>query len=158
MALHLLALEGMATSTRATTLVRDCMTAAPETIRAGCTLAEAHRLMRELGVRHLPVLDGGKLVGVISQRDLYLIETLKGVDPEQVRVEEAMTQDPWTTAPETPLAQVVRHMADHRLGCAVVLRGAHVAGVFTTTDAMRALIDALEPPVVARAAGTRKRS
>lgn len=134
------------------------MTAAPETIRAGCTLAEAHRLMRELGVRHLPVLDGGKLVGVISQRDLYLIETLKGVDPEQVRVEEAMTQDPWTTAPETPLAQVVRHMTDHRLGCAVILRGARVAGVFTTTDAMRALIDALEPPALARAAGTRKRS
>lgn len=121
------------------------MTAAPETIRPGRSLAEAHRLMRDRGIRHLPVLDGGKLVGVVSQRDLYLIETLKGVDPEKVPVEEAMSPNVWAVPPETPLAEAARYMYSHKDGCAVVTEEERVVGVFTTTDAMRVLADVLEP-------------
>lgn len=54
-------------------------------------------------IRHLPVLDGGKLVGIVTQRDLHLVETLKGVDQQTVTVEEAMSQDVYTVEPETPL-------------------------------------------------------
>jgi acetoin utilization protein AcuB len=76
---------------------------------------------------------------MLSQRDLHLIETLKDVDPKEVRVEEAMSQDCYTAAPETPLAEVAREMALHKYGSAVILRGAEVLGIFTTTDALRAL-------------------
>jgi acetoin utilization protein AcuB len=124
-------------------LVRDCMTPAPETVRAGLPIAEAHRMMRARGVRHLPVLEGGKLVGIVSQRDLYLIESLKGVDPEEVAVEEAMSPNVWSIPPETPLAEAAQHMADHKDGCAVVADGDRLLGVFTTTDAMRVLAEVL---------------
>ena len=138
--------------------VRDCMTAAPETIRPGLPLAEAHRLMRERNIRHLPVLDGGKLVGVVSQRDLYLIESLKGVNPEEVPVEEAMSPQVWSVAPNTPLADAARYMHEHKDGCAVVVDGEKVVGVFTTTDAMRVLAELLDPPAqTRRASASRER-
>jgi acetoin utilization protein AcuB len=57
------------------------MTVSPVVIGSERTLADAHRMMRERGIRHLPVVDAGALVGVVSQRDLYLAETLGGVDP-----------------------------------------------------------------------------
>ena len=53
-------------------------------------MAAAHRLMRRHKIRHLPILQEGKLVGVLSQRDLYFLETLKDVNPEEVNVSEAM--------------------------------------------------------------------
>jgi acetoin utilization protein AcuB len=115
------------------------MTRSVHTIGTKTLLADAHRMMNDNGIRHLPVLEGGRLVGMLSQRDLHLIETLKDVDPKEVRVEEAMSQDCYTAAPETPLAEVAREMARHKYGSAVILRGAQVLGIFTTTDALQAL-------------------
>src|SRR5262249_13196747 len=82
------------------------MTSAPHTIRHHQTLAAAHRMMRESSIRHLPVLDAGKLVGILSQRDLHFIETLKDVDPERVKVSEAMTQDAFAIGPRSTLRKV----------------------------------------------------
>ncbi len=76
---------------------------------------------------------------MLSQRDLHLIETLKDVVPKEVLVEEAMSQDAYTVAPEAPLADVAREMALHKYGSAVIVRGKEVLGIFTTTDALRAL-------------------
>jgi len=56
------------------------MSICPYTLAKGATLVHAHLLMQ---VRHLPVLDAGKIAGVISERDLYVIEALRKVDPEQ---------------------------------------------------------------------------
>ncbi|HEY6106961.1 MAG TPA: CBS domain-containing protein, partial [Anaeromyxobacteraceae bacterium] len=61
--------------------VQKHMTLSPQVISSRYTLAQAHQVMRERNIRHLPVVDDGRLVGVISQRDLYLLETLRGVDP-----------------------------------------------------------------------------
>jgi acetoin utilization protein AcuB len=120
------------------------MTVCPVTIGTDQTLAVAHRKMRDNGIRHLPVLDGGELVGVVSIRDLHFLETLASVDPEQVFVEEAMTPDPYTVSPEAPLGDVAREMADHKYGCAIVVREGKVMGVFTTVDALRVLSRMLE--------------
>jgi acetoin utilization protein AcuB len=122
-----------------TETIEAFMTRSVHTIGTKTVLADAHRMMNDNGIRHLPVLEGGRLVGMLSQRDLHLIETLKDVDPKEVRVEEAMSQDCYTAGPETPLAQVAREMARHKYGSAVILRGAEVLGIFTTTDALRAL-------------------
>lgn len=115
------------------------MTRTVHTIGTRSPLAEAHRVMNDQGIRHLPVLEGGRLVGMVSQRDLHLIETLKDVDPKEVSVEEAMSQDCYAVAPETPLATVAEEMGRHKYGSAVITRGAQVLGIFTTTDALRAL-------------------
>lgn len=103
------------------------------------TVAQAARLMREHGFHHLPVMRSGRPVGVISERDILLIETLRDVDPHDVLVEEAMSQKLYLVDPEAPMRQVAADMADRHYGCAIVARGDRVYGVFTTTDALRAL-------------------
>jgi acetoin utilization protein AcuB len=95
--------------------------------------------MRAYEIRHLPVLDGGKLVGVLSQRDVLLVETLRDVDPTKVPVEDAMSTEVYKTTPQASLIEVATAMADHKYGCAVVMEGTKLAGIFTTVDALRAL-------------------
>lgn len=115
------------------------MTVSPVVVGIGDTLADAHRLMRARGIRHLPVLDAGRLVGVLSQRDLYLAESLRGVDPETDTVREAMSGDPYTVPPGAPLEEVAAAMAERKVGSAIVVDRGAVIGVFTTVDALRAL-------------------
>ena len=115
------------------------MTANPVAIESRSTLAEAHDRMRASGIRHLPVVDDGQLVGVVSQRDLYLVGTLRSVDPAFASVREAMTAEPYAVAPDTPLDEVVTVMAERRYGSTVVVDRGSVIGVFTTVDALRAL-------------------
>jgi acetoin utilization protein AcuB len=122
------------------------MTASPHTIARSQPLAVARRLMREHSIRHLPVLDGGSVVGLISERDLLLVETLPGVNPTDVRVEEAMVQELFTATPDTPVADVVGTMIERKLGSAVIVEADRVVGVFTTIDALRALHALLEQP------------
>jgi acetoin utilization protein AcuB len=120
--------------------IRSFMTPAPHSIGHDQPLATAHERMRAWGVRHLPVLRGGRLAGLLSQRDALLVETLRDVDPAKVRVEEAMTIDVYVVSPETHLLEVATEMAAHKYGCAVVMSGTHLAGIFTTVDALRALM------------------
>jgi acetoin utilization protein AcuB len=132
--------------THGTFFVRNYMTRSPHTIGPRQTLEEAHQLMRAHRIRHLPVLDGGKLVGIVSQRDLMLIESLPDVSPAEVPVEDAMTTEIFAVTPSTPLANVVTQMADRRRGSAVVTKGAEVVGVFTMVDACRTLARMLVSP------------
>jgi len=120
------------------------MTATPHSIGREQPLSVAHERMRTLGIRHLPVLDGGKLVGLLSQRDAFFIETLRDVDPAKVPVEDAMTSEVYVVPPDAPLIDVANAMADHKYGCAVITDGPRVVGIFTTVDAVRALAGILE--------------
>ncbi len=119
--------------------VQEFMSVAPVVVGSDRTLAEAHRLMRERSIRHLPVVDPGRLVGIVSQRDLYLLETLKGVDPGTELVREAMAPDPYAVPPDAPLEEVAEEMAERKYGSAVVVDRGSVIGLFTTVDALRAL-------------------
>jgi acetoin utilization protein AcuB len=121
------------------------MTPAPHTIAPLRTLTEAHDLMRTHRIRHLPVVADGKLVGIVSQRDLLLIESLPGVNPAEVPVEDAMTREVFVVDATTPLAKVTAEMADRRRGSVVVMQGERVVGVFTVTDACRVLARHLAP-------------
>jgi acetoin utilization protein AcuB len=116
------------------------MTPSPITIGRDQTLATAHAMMVKHHIRHLPVLDGGALVGIVTERDLRLIESMSGTNPEETLVEEAMTPDPYMVSYDTPLRDVAAAMAQHKYGCAVVMERGHVAGIFTTVDALRALL------------------
>jgi acetoin utilization protein AcuB len=119
--------------------ISEFMSRSPWTIGADQPLAAAHRMMRRHDIRHLPVLRGGSVVGVVSQRDLHLIETLQDVDPEEVPVEEAMSQDVFAVPPDAPIDEVAEVMAARKLGCAIVGTFGHVEGIFTTVDALLAL-------------------
>lgn len=115
------------------------MTPSPHTIGARQSLATAHRLMTAHNIRHLPVLDRGQLVGIVSDRDLRFVESIKGVDRDTVAVEEGMTADPFTATRETPLREVVEAMAAHKYGAVVVMDGSLAIGIFTTHDVARLL-------------------
>jgi acetoin utilization protein AcuB len=120
------------------------MTRQPWTIRSDATLAQAHRLMREHRIRHVPVLEARKLVGIVSQRDLHLLETLPDCAPEEVAVEEAMTQEVYTVSPEAPVDTVVEQMSKHKYGSVVVMnRRGGIEGIFTSVDALQLLADVL---------------
>lgn len=123
--------------------IREHMTAGPHSIGKEQTLADAHRAMRAHQIRHLPVLHGGRLVGIVSERDLHLIETLRDVNPAEVSVEEAMTADVYSVEPDAGLEATAREMAEHKYGSAVVMEKGKVIGVFTTIDALRTLSQVL---------------
>jgi acetoin utilization protein AcuB len=123
--------------------IQKFMTTQPHSIGQEQTMATAHGIMREFHCRHLPVLTGGKLVGLLSDRDLSLLETLRDVDPKKVLVEDAMTADPYTVSPDTALDEVVAAMAEHKYGCAVVMQNNKLVGIFTTVDACRAFAEML---------------
>jgi acetoin utilization protein AcuB len=122
-----------------TATIKRHMTPSPATIEANRSLAEAHRTMRRHGIRHLPVLVGGNLVGILSLRDLHLLETLRDLDPEKVTVDEAMTRSPYSVEPDASVEDVAQTLAEHKWGSAVVVDAGKVVGMFTTTDALKLL-------------------
>jgi acetoin utilization protein AcuB len=119
--------------------VQDVMTPQPLTIGRGESLATAREMMQVHRCRHLPVLEHGELVGVMTERDLYLLETVAGLDLAGDDVSDAMTTDAYAVPPDAPLSEVARQMATERYGCAVVIERGRVIGIFTTTDALRVL-------------------
>jgi acetoin utilization protein AcuB len=127
--------------------VRHYMTAMPETIEDALLLRDAKDRMYHLGVRHLPVLRGGKLVGILSHRDIAVAEGLSSADATDIPVASVMTPVPFTCGPNAHVEAVAREMAQHHYGSAIVVdpnQPAEVIGVFTTTDALRALADVID--------------
>lgn len=124
--------------------IQKYMTTSPHAVGQEQTIAVAKKMMGEHNIRHLPVLHGGRLAGVISSRDIAMIESLSGVDAGKVTVEDAMTQSVHTSSPDSPLDEVVKEMAEHKLGCSVIVQAGKVVGIFTTVDACRALAELLD--------------
>lgn len=124
--------------------ISSYMTKSPVTIGRNASLAKAHALMREHDIRHLPVIQSGRVVGIVSIGDLHLIETIADFPLEAVDVDEAMTSQPYMVTLGTPVDRVLDAMVKHKYGCAIVLDAdGSVAGIFTTIDAMRVLAEEL---------------
>lgn len=120
------------------------MTPNPHSIDLRHSLAEAYAKMRRLNLKHLPVVAGNRLVGLVVDPDLKMIELLKGLDLTTVTVASAMTPVPYCVTESTPLDQVTREMSAQKYEVAVVMKDASVVGIFTATDALRALADVLQ--------------
>ncbi len=124
--------------------VQKYMTYVPKSIGHDQTIAQASEWMSKLHLRHLPVLKGGKLVGILSDRDIKLVQSFNDVDPSTLKVEEAYSPDPYFTSPTAPLNEVVAHMAEKKYGCALVVDNGKLVGIFTEIDAYKALAELLE--------------
>lgn len=124
-------------------LIRDAMTSSVHTIGSSLSLSDAAKVMKKHHVRHLPVLESGALVGVLSDRDVEVISSMSDLDPTCILVEDAMSPTPFTVSPTTPLVEVASHMAETKIGSAVVMEHDKVVGVFTTVDGMRVLAQLL---------------
>jgi acetoin utilization protein AcuB len=119
-------------------LITEYMTKSPHTAAADMPLLEAQEILREHDIRHLPVLDGEKLVGLLSDRNVK--EALASPGGEKFLVEDAMMPDVFAVRPDTELSTVVEEMAAEKYGCALIQeKDGKVLGVFTTIDACRLL-------------------
>jgi acetoin utilization protein AcuB len=124
--------------------IQRYMTSVLVVISPSRPLSEAIRLMRLHEVRHLPVVTKGKIAGLISQRDIYLMQSLERSDPSTILVSEAMTQDPYTVEPDEPVDAVAREMVRRKIGTALVSHGDRLMGLFSATDALLALAALVE--------------
>jgi acetoin utilization protein AcuB len=103
----------------------------------------AYERMLEHEVRHLPVVRGTTLVGVLFKSDLKLVQSLDPAVVRPIKVESVMVTEYYTVAPDEALDVAAREMSKRKWGSALVTDRGKVVGVFTTTDALRALSDAL---------------
>lgn len=121
------------------------MTCTPHAVGHDEPLASAHQLMRYYDVRYMPVIESGKLVGLLAQRDLHLLENLPQIDTELVTVREVMSVDIYCVSPITSAGDVAGEMIVHRYAAAVVIEQSRPVGVFTIMDALSASYGALSP-------------
>jgi acetoin utilization protein AcuB len=118
--------------------IQKYMSTVPHTIGAEQTLSKAEKMMREFNIRHLPVLKAGQLVGILTDRDVKVVESFRDVDPEKVTVDEALTPDPYITSPTASLESVCAEMTAHKYGCVLVCDNKKLVGIFTWIDALKA--------------------
>lgn len=131
-------------------LVKNRMKRDPVTVQKDDSFRYALKLIRKEGIKHLPVLDGKKLVGIVTDRDLrqaapspatslevhelnYLLERLK--------VEAIMTKKVITAAPETSLLDAAKLLFAHKIGCLPVVEHEELVGIITEGDILRAYVE-----------------
>lgn len=144
--------------------VRDLMTSPVHCTDPASTVSSAHLLMRERGVRRLPVVGNGRLVGILTLGDVRgagpsEVSTLNRSEltylSEQLKVERAMTREVVTVSADTSLKEAARLMVSRKIGgLPVVSAAGQVVGILTESDLFKALvqlleIDELEPRPVA---------
>ncbi len=128
--------------------VRDLMQTEVATLQVSDHLDLADDVMKLGRIRHMPVEDKGRVVGMLTQRDLFRagISSVLGFRPTSERewlskvvVAEAMTTPALTIAPDAPLADAVQLMVDKRIGCLPVVQGETLVGLLSETDVLRYL-------------------
>jgi acetoin utilization protein AcuB len=129
-------------------LVEDSMARDVATLSPGSTAGEALALCRVRRIRHLPVLDEGRLVGVVSDRDLRSATPALG-DPAraaalgEILVEDVMARDVVTARPDDPIDAAANTMRERAINCLPVLEGDELVGIVTSTDVMESLVHML---------------
>ncbi|AQS58670.1 CBS and ACT domain-containing protein [Desulforamulus ferrireducens] len=130
--------------------VKDCMTTSPITIAKSTPILEALEKMKKLKIRQLPVTDKGKLVGLVTERELLTVTpspatTLSIFEMNyllsKMVVGEVMVKDPITVSPETTIEEAALIMRENKIGCLLVLEEEELTGIITQTDIFDAFID-----------------
>lgn len=123
--------------------VSDLMTVVPDVIAPDTTLREIIGMMKSEGYRHLPVVDSGKLVGIITDRDIRLVMNSPMVMHERrqdeelidtVTAESCMTPNPVTVTPDTPAYRASEILSMYKFGALPVVEGEELVGILTVTD------------------------
>ncbi len=133
--------------------VADRMTRDVVTLEEGQSLRDAIGLQQRHKIRHIPVVSGGRVVGMVTDRDLKRAtpSLLSGIDQEEfdelldsTRVDQVMTRKPMTVTSETPLKEVAEIMIAHKFGALPVVEGNQLLGIISDIDLLGALKELLE--------------
>ena len=120
--------------------VGEVMTKAPRSIEPHQSVELARKWMDELRVKHLPVRSEGKVVGILSDRDLNLVLGASRSSAKTPIVEDAMISEFRSVAGSSPVGEVAREMLEHHVGSVLVLGSdGALQGIFTDSDALKLL-------------------
>jgi CBS domain-containing protein len=128
------------------TKVQDIMTKNPHTLEADNVLDLADDLMTMARVRHIPILERGKLVGILSQRDLFFsaLDQLLGIRQKEqkdlmktIRAREVMSHPVITISAGASVKEAARLMGENKIGCLPVVKDKQFVGLVTETDILR---------------------
>lgn len=129
--------------------VRDFMTAPAMSIPRDSRLLDAALLLRNTGFRHLPIVEGDKLVGIITDRDIqrFTPSLLSKITPEEYNaifentmLERVMTRHPISVTPAIPLGEAAAILHERKLGCVPVVEDGRLVGIITVTDMLGVLL------------------
>lgn len=129
--------------------VSEWMTATPQTVSSKTPVMEAMQLLRKGGYRRLPVVDGDKLVGIVTDRDLKEATPSKATTLSvyelnyllsKLTVHDVMVTPVITVAPEEPVENAALLMEEHKISGLPVVSGGTLQGIFTITDMLRAIV------------------
>lgn len=124
--------------------VEEFTTPDPVTATEDQSLGELRQLMGERGIRHLPVTRDGKVVGLISERDVRVASALNEEERHLVRASDIMAEAPVSVTASQPLDEVAFLMSERKIGSVIVNEeDGKLLGIFTATDALNALIEVL---------------
>ena len=135
--------------------VRQYMTPDPKTLEIADTLLDAVLLLRQSKMRHIPILNEGHVVGVLTDRDIWrfsptMLLPLSQQDYnrvfEETTVGKVMTRNPLTISPESPLSEAVQLLYKNKLGCLPVVEQDRLVGIITVRDMLRALYEVMDGP------------
>ncbi len=120
------------------------MTVQPISIEAGENLAAAVEVMAKHQIRHLPVMQDSEVVGILSDRDIKLAQSIEGINIDQLPVLDICVEEPYIVGPDEPLSHIASTMASKHYGSAIIVQNDKLVGIFTTVDACRALSEILQ--------------
>jgi CBS domain-containing protein len=127
-------------------VVREIMMGNPVTLKPADTLDLANDIISLGRIRHIPVVEDGRLVGLLSERDLIgaaatqifgLKQKRKLALLKTVLIKDVMKKKAITTNPDTPIKDAAHLMADKKIGCVPVIESGTLVGLLTTTDILR---------------------
>jgi acetoin utilization protein AcuB len=122
------------------------MTSFPYFVEADDDASRMESMMDEHGIRHLPVQENGKIVGIVSERDLYhrMKRSAPSAEKKTILARHVMVSDPYIVSFRAPLSEVVLEMARRRIGSVIVQRQGKLAGILSAMDVCRILGEYLE--------------
>jgi CBS domain-containing protein len=119
------------------TTVGEIMTREPSTLRREATAAEAATIMKQEDCGSIPIVDGGRLVGIVTDRDIVVRGIAAGKDPKTLKVAEIMSADPITVEPKTSVDEASRIMADRQVRRLPVVEGGRLVGLLAIGQVAR---------------------
>jgi len=129
-------------------LVGKRMTRNPKTVSPDDPLSFAARVLREHRFHHLPVVEGGRLVGILSDADLrdssYGTMPVEGGTAEDLPVREAMRTEVWSVTPDDSVEDALLILTREKFGALPVLSGDRLVGIITRADLLNAFVDLLD--------------
>jgi acetoin utilization protein AcuB len=133
-------------------LVEKRMKRDPVTVSPDDSFRHAMTLIRQKGIRHLPVVEEGRLLGIVTDRDIRQASPSPATSLEihelhylleKVKIREIMTRKVFTVTPESPIEEAARLMLEHKIGGLPVLQAGRLVGIITETDILRAFVEVM---------------